>query len=101
MAGTVTSSSAAPLRNAASIPASTSIPDPGACRIITAGCCITASVLGVALEPFIQTNYQAYIHNSKAFGGVPQRYRTVKADYHGHVAELLAKATRAKALDGR
>jgi monoamine oxidase len=26
-------------------------------------------------------------------------YRTVKADYHGHVAELLAKATRAKALD--
>ena len=56
-------------------------------------------VLGVALEPFIQTNYQAYIHNSKAFGGVPQRYRTVKADYQGHVAELLAKATRAKALD--
>src|SRR6202046_2352518 len=56
-------------------------------------------LLGVALEPFTQTNYQAYIHNSKAFGGAPQRYRTVKADYHGHVAELLAKATRAKALD--
>ncbi|MGA2396656.1 MAG: NAD(P)/FAD-dependent oxidoreductase [Steroidobacteraceae bacterium] len=56
-------------------------------------------LLGVALEPFIQTNYQAYVHNSKAFGGVPQRYRTVKADYQGHVAELLAKATRAKALD--
>src|SRR3984885_16276066 len=55
-------------------------------------------LLGVALEPFIQTNYQAYIHNSKAFGGAPQRYRTVKADYQGHVAELLAKATRAKAL---
>jgi monoamine oxidase len=56
-------------------------------------------LLGVALEPFIQTNYQAYLHHSKAFGGVPQRYRTVKADYDGHVAELLAKATRAKALD--
>jgi monoamine oxidase len=56
-------------------------------------------LLGVALEPFIQTNYQAYIHNSKAFGGAPQRYRTVKADYQGHVAELLAKATHAKALD--
>ena len=56
-------------------------------------------VLGVPLEPFIQTNYQAYLHNSKAFDGVPQRYRTVKADYQGHIAELLAKATRAKALD--
>ena len=56
-------------------------------------------VLGVALEPFMQTNYKAYIHNSKAFGGKPQRYRTVKADYQGHVAELLAKATHAKALD--
>lgn len=56
-------------------------------------------LLKVALEPFVQTNYQAYIHSSRAFGGVPQRYRTVKADYEGHVAELLAKATRAKALD--
>ena len=56
-------------------------------------------LLGVALEPFIQTNYQAYLHSSRAFGGVPQRYRTVKADYQGHVAELLAKATRTKALD--
>lgn len=56
-------------------------------------------LLGVQLEPFIQTNYQAYLHNSKAFGGKPQRYRAVKADYQGHVAELLAKATQAKALD--
>ena len=53
-------------------------------------------VLGVALEPFIQTNYKAYVHNSKAFGGEPQRYRTVKADYQGHVAELLAKARAGK-----
>jgi monoamine oxidase len=56
-------------------------------------------VLGVALEPFIQTNYQAYIHHAHAFGGAPQRYRIVKADYQGYVAELLAKATHAKALD--
>ena len=35
-----------------------------------------------------------------AFGGKPQRYREVKADYQGHVAELLAKATRQHALDG-
>jgi monoamine oxidase len=55
--------------------------------------------LGVALEPFVQINNNAYLHNSKAFGGKPQRLRTVKADYTGHVAELLAKATRTHALD--
>ena len=52
--------------------------------------------LGVALEPFIQINYNAYLHSRKAFGGKPQRLRTVKADYHGHIAELLAKATRSQ-----
>src|ERR1700688_3917149 len=55
--------------------------------------------LGVALEPFVQVNYNAYLHNSQAFGGKPRRYREVKADYQGHVAELLAKATRQNALD--
>lgn len=55
--------------------------------------------LGVALEPFIQVNHNAYVHGRRAFGGKPQRYRVVQADYHGHVAELLAKATRAGALD--
>src|SRR6204780_4570129 len=55
--------------------------------------------LGVALEPFVQINHNAYLHSRKAFGGKPQRLRTVKADYHGHVAELLAKATRSDALD--
>src|SRR3984885_1979996 len=55
--------------------------------------------LGVALEPFVQINNNAYLHNSKAFGGKPQRLRTVKADYNGHIAELLAKATRSHALD--
>ena len=55
--------------------------------------------LGVALEPFVQVNYNAYVHSSKAFGGKPQRWRTVKADYHGHVAELLAKATQSRVLD--
>jgi len=51
-----------------------------------------AKRLGVALEPFVQVNYNAYIHSRNAFGGKPQRYRTIKADYQGHVAELLAKA---------
>ena len=55
--------------------------------------------LGVALEPFVQVNYNAYLHSSHAFGGKPRRYREIKADYQGHVAELLAKATRQNALD--
>jgi len=55
--------------------------------------------LGVALEPFVQVNYNAYLHSSKAFGGKPQRLRTFRADYQGHVAELLAKATQNHALD--
>ena len=50
--------------------------------------------LGVPLEPFAQVNYNAYLHSSRAFGGKPQRYREIKADYQGHVAELLSKATR-------
>ncbi len=55
--------------------------------------------LGVALEPFIQINYNAFMHSHRAFGGKPQRYRTVRADYHGHVGELLAKATSTGKLD--
>src|ERR1700730_6432595 len=55
--------------------------------------------LGVPLEAFVQVNYNAYLHSSQGFGGKPQRYREVKADYQGHVAELLAKATRQNALD--
>src|ERR1700734_1024510 len=51
-------------------------------------------LLGVKLEPFVQVNYNAYLHSSKAFGGKPQRFRTLKADYQGHVAELLAKAAQ-------
>ena len=56
-------------------------------------------ILGVPLEAFVQVNNNAYLHNSKAFGGKPQRFRSIKADYHGHVAELLAKATQGKKLD--
>jgi monoamine oxidase len=55
--------------------------------------------LGVPLEAFVQVNYNAYLHNSRAFGGKPRRYREIKADYQGHVAELLAKATQQRALD--
>jgi monoamine oxidase len=55
--------------------------------------------LGVALEPFIQVNYNAYVHAPNAYGGKPQRYRHVQSDYQGHVAELLAKAVNASQLD--
>jgi monoamine oxidase len=55
--------------------------------------------LGVALEPFVQLNHNAYFHKSGAFGGVPQRIREIKADFSGGVAELLAKATHKGALD--
>ena len=65
----------------------------------SAAFCITASRLGVALEPFIQVNYNAYVHSTNAYGGKPQRYRQVQADFHGHVAELLAKSTKQNALD--
>ncbi len=55
--------------------------------------------LGVALEPFVQVNHNAYLHSAGAFGGQPQRYRAVQADFHGTVAELLAKATAKDRLD--
>ena len=55
--------------------------------------------LGVALEPFIQVNYNAYLHNTNAFGGKPQRFRHVQTDLQGNVAELLAKVTNQGGLD--
>ena len=54
---------------------------------------------GVALEPFVQLNHNAYFHKPEAFDGAPQRIREIKADYSGGVAELLAKATNKGALD--
>jgi monoamine oxidase len=55
--------------------------------------------LKVALEPFVQLNYNAYVHSTFAYGGTPRRYREVQADFHGHVAELLAKSLKQSALD--
>lgn len=54
---------------------------------------------GVALESFNQVNYNALLHSQHGFGGRPQRFRDIDADYKGHVAELLAKCTRQHALD--
>jgi monoamine oxidase len=75
--------------------------NPGPWRIPTehGGLIHYCKMLGVGLEPFQQNNYNAYLHSTQAFGGRPQRYKTIQADYYGHVAELLAKATRQSALD--
>ena len=54
---------------------------------------------GVALEPFVQVNYNAYLHSTDAFGGKPRRYREIQADFEGHIAELLRKATDSASLD--
>jgi monoamine oxidase len=54
--------------------------------------------LGVAMESFVQVNYNAYIHSAQAFGGKPQRYRAVQADFYGMISELLAKAAHTEAL---
>ena len=54
----------------------------------------------VPLEPFTQVNVNAYVHSQRAFGGKPQRFRHVHADFHGHVAELLGKAVNRGQLDG-
>jgi monoamine oxidase len=55
--------------------------------------------LNVVLEPFVQLNHNALLHASNAFGGKPQRIREIKADFQGHVSELLAKATQQDRLD--
>ena len=56
-------------------------------------------LLHIALEPFVQVNYSAFVHSTKAFGGKPQRYRRVQADFNGYVAEMLGKVTSQGKLD--
>jgi monoamine oxidase len=53
----------------------------------------------VPLEPFTQVNFNAYVHSRRAFGGKPQRFRSLHTDFHGHVAELLGKAVNGGHLD--
>jgi monoamine oxidase len=54
---------------------------------------------GVALEPFIEVNHNAYLHDTASFNGAPQRYRQVLGDFTGYTAELLSKAINRGALD--
>ncbi|GAA4523588.1 flavin monoamine oxidase family protein [Amycolatopsis samaneae] len=55
--------------------------------------------LGVPIEVFTNTNANAFTYNESAGMKSPQRHRTAKADVHGYVGELLAKATDRGALD--
>ncbi|TDC22925.1 flavin monoamine oxidase family protein [Kribbella albertanoniae] len=57
--------------------------------------------LGVAIEPFINQNADAYLYRegTTALSNKPIRHRTAKADVYGYVSELLAKATDQGALD--
>jgi monoamine oxidase len=58
--------------------------------------------LGVAIEPFINVNENAYYFNEGVPGplaGKRVRQREAKADLRGAAAELLAKATNADKLD--
>ena len=86
-------------RPASSTRTSISIPARGAFPRTTTACSTTASGSASALEPFMQVNHNAYCHSKSAFGGKPQRFRHLKADFQGGVAELLAKATSQNKLD--
>ncbi|MDT9002406.1 flavin monoamine oxidase family protein [Paucibacter sp. APW11] len=57
--------------------------------------------LGVALQPFVQINDNAYLHSRRAFGGKPQRRRELQADFSGEVDELLAKVLQQHQLDAQ
>lgn len=56
-------------------------------------------LLGVRLEPFLQVDYNAYVHGADVFGGKPQRLREYTSDFNGSIAELLAKSVSQHGLD--
>lgn len=57
--------------------------------------------LGVAIEPFVNQNADAYLYRegTTSLSSKAIRHRTAKADVYGYVSELLAKATDQGALD--
>jgi len=58
-----------------------------------------AKRFGVEMEPFIQLNFNAYVHDTEAFGGRPQRFKEIDADFRGGISELLAKVADQGKLD--
>ncbi len=55
--------------------------------------------LGIKLDPFVQINFNSYLHAQNAFGGEPKRFRELFSDFNGHIAELLSKSIHQTALD--
>ena len=55
--------------------------------------------LGVALEPMVNDNRNAYLQSDKAFDGRRVRAREFIGASRGYIAELLAKAVSRHALD--
>jgi monoamine oxidase len=57
--------------------------------------------LGVAVEPFIDSNEHAYLYTENAgpLSGKRVRMREARADLNGYIGELLAKAVDKHALD--
>lgn len=55
--------------------------------------------LGVELEPFVNVDYNAWVHDERAFGGQRVRQRRVLAEARGFLSELAGKSTRAGAFD--
>jgi monoamine oxidase len=53
---------------------------------------------GVALEPFINSNYATLFHSQTAFNGSPQVARQIIADTRGYISQLLAEATQNNTL---
>lgn len=54
---------------------------------------------GVALEPMVNENRNAFFQSERAFDGKPVRQRQFISSLRGHIAELLAKAVDRHALD--
>jgi len=55
--------------------------------------------LGVALQPLVNDNRNAFLQSDKAFGGRRVRAREFIGASRGYIAELLAKAVNGHALD--
>jgi monoamine oxidase len=55
--------------------------------------------LGVELEPFINVDYNAWVHDEKAFGGARIRHRHLVTEARGFITELAAKAGNEGAFD--
>ncbi|HLI97540.1 MAG TPA: FAD-dependent oxidoreductase, partial [Candidatus Baltobacteraceae bacterium] len=55
--------------------------------------------LNIAIQPFINDNFNAYYYNSTLGGGLRVRSRQARFDMLGYTSELLAKAISRDALD--